>query len=146
MAGVPVCGVQSQGRWLLESLAKLTTSSFPPRNRAACKVLCPTCSNTCALPVCPWVLWLISGAGSITNHLVMPKSKGLYRAAVLESGSFTTWSAHPLVYQAFAPPPTRAQYAAVRTLIVRFYEVVSVPRRVLPYKYFTVKYRKCCSN
>lgn len=39
-----------------------------------------------------------AGAGSITNHLVMPKSKGLYRAAVLESGSFTTWSAHPLVH------------------------------------------------
>jgi acetylcholinesterase len=37
-----------------------------------------------------------AGAGSTTNHLVMPRSFPHYRAAVLESGSFATWSAHPM--------------------------------------------------
>jgi para-nitrobenzyl esterase len=33
-----------------------------------------------------------AGAGSMTMHLTMKKSFGLYRRAILESGSFTQWS------------------------------------------------------
>lgn len=32
-----------------------------------------------------------AGAGSISNHLVMPQSWGLFHSAVLESGSFAEW-------------------------------------------------------
>lgn len=37
-----------------------------------------------------------AGAGSVTNHLVQPQSAGLFRAALLESGSFAPWAAHPM--------------------------------------------------
>ena len=37
-----------------------------------------------------------AGAGSTTNHLIMPASKGLFRVAGMESGPPTDWSALPM--------------------------------------------------
>jgi carboxylesterase type B len=32
-----------------------------------------------------------SGAGCVSNHLVMPRSRGLFSRAAMESGAFGTW-------------------------------------------------------
>jgi carboxylesterase type B len=37
-----------------------------------------------------------AGAGSMTNHLSMPKSAGLFSSVTLESGAFATWTAQPM--------------------------------------------------
>lgn len=37
-----------------------------------------------------------AGAGSVSSHLVLPKSAGLFNGAIVESGSFGSWSARPL--------------------------------------------------
>eukprot|EP00729_Bicosta_minor_P008373 gene8373-17515_t len=37
-----------------------------------------------------------AGGGSVTNHLVQPASFPLYKNALMESGSFTPWSSHPM--------------------------------------------------
>ena len=37
-----------------------------------------------------------AGAGSVTNHLVMPRSMPFYSSAILESGSFADWVTQPL--------------------------------------------------
>eukprot|EP00931_Biecheleriopsis_adriatica_P110805 TRINITY_DN85136_c0_g1_i1.p1 TRINITY_DN85136_c0_g1~~TRINITY_DN85136_c0_g1_i1.p1 ORF type:complete len:559 (-),score=58.07 TRINITY_DN85136_c0_g1_i1:11-1687(-) len=39
-----------------------------------------------------------AGAGSMTNHLSMPRSFGLFSSIALESGSFASWTAQPLAY------------------------------------------------
>lgn len=49
-----------------------------------------------------------AGAGSTTNHLVSPRSQGLFQRAAMESGSFTPWAAQPLniSMSRFAPVAT----------------------------------------
>lgn len=37
-----------------------------------------------------------AGAGSVTNHLVSPRSAGLFHRAIMESGPFAPWSAETL--------------------------------------------------
>ena len=37
-----------------------------------------------------------AGAGSITNHLVMEASRGLFHSAILESAAFAAWASHPM--------------------------------------------------
>ena len=37
-----------------------------------------------------------AGAGSVSNHLVMPRSSGLFHRGITESGPFAPWSAQPL--------------------------------------------------
>eukprot|EP01116_Phalansterium_solitarium_P022466 TRINITY_DN7433_c0_g1_i1.p1 TRINITY_DN7433_c0_g1~~TRINITY_DN7433_c0_g1_i1.p1 ORF type:complete len:529 (-),score=81.42 TRINITY_DN7433_c0_g1_i1:161-1717(-) len=37
-----------------------------------------------------------AGSGSVANHLIMPKSFGLYHAAIMESGPFADWIAKPM--------------------------------------------------
>ena len=37
-----------------------------------------------------------AGAGSVSAHLVLPKSAGLFGGAIIESGSFGAWAARPL--------------------------------------------------
>jgi carboxylesterase type B len=37
-----------------------------------------------------------AGAGSVSNHLTMKKSWGLFTGAILESGSFSEWIAQPM--------------------------------------------------
>ncbi|CAE8654246.1 unnamed protein product, partial [Polarella glacialis] len=39
-----------------------------------------------------------AGAGSVTNHLSMPLSAGLFSSAIMESGAFSSWTAQPLSY------------------------------------------------
>eukprot|EP00041_Stephanoeca_diplocostata_P039423 m.1624505 g.1624505 ORF g.1624505 m.1624505 type:complete len:535 (-) comp25389_c0_seq6:4984-6588(-) len=39
-----------------------------------------------------------AGAGSVSNHLVMPKSNRLFDTAAIESGSFALWAAQPMNY------------------------------------------------
>ncbi len=36
-----------------------------------------------------------AGAGSMSNHLVMPASRGLFTSVIIESGSFATWASKP---------------------------------------------------
>jgi carboxylesterase type B len=52
-----------------------------------------------------------AGAGSVTNHLAMPKSAGLYRAAILESGSFAPWVQGLAFEQNVAAPPAIGIFA-----------------------------------
>jgi len=37
-----------------------------------------------------------AGAGSVSNHLVAPRSAGLFDRAIAESGPFSAWIAKPL--------------------------------------------------
>ena len=37
-----------------------------------------------------------AGAGSVSNHLTMPKSWGTFAAAAMESGSFPEWATMPM--------------------------------------------------
>ncbi|CAE8598548.1 unnamed protein product [Polarella glacialis] len=39
-----------------------------------------------------------AGAGSVTMHLSMPLSAGLFSSAIMESGAFSAWTAQPLSY------------------------------------------------
>eukprot|EP00405_Crypthecodinium_cohnii_P012793 CAMPEP_0206434000 /NCGR_PEP_ID=MMETSP0324_2-20121206/8862_1 /ASSEMBLY_ACC=CAM_ASM_000836 /TAXON_ID=2866 /ORGANISM="Crypthecodinium cohnii, Strain Seligo" /LENGTH=563 /DNA_ID=CAMNT_0053900361 /DNA_START=85 /DNA_END=1776 /DNA_ORIENTATION=+ len=39
-----------------------------------------------------------AGAGSMSAHLVMPRSAGLFQSVGVESGFFSSWTAHPLDY------------------------------------------------
>lgn len=48
-----------------------------------------------------------SGAGSVSSHLAMPRSRGLFARAIMQSGSFVNWASKPLhhameVYRAVA--------------------------------------------
>ena len=43
----------------------------------------------------------LSGGGSVTAHLVMPKSSGLFQRAIVESGPPSDWISKPL-NQSFA--------------------------------------------
>jgi carboxylesterase type B len=36
-----------------------------------------------------------AGAGSMSNHLVMPASAGLFAGVIIESGSFSSWVSKP---------------------------------------------------
>ena len=36
-----------------------------------------------------------AGAASVSNHLVSPKSAGLFSRGIIESGAFSTWTAQP---------------------------------------------------
>ena len=39
-----------------------------------------------------------AGGGSMTLHLSMPKSRGLFARTIIESGSFASWTARPLAH------------------------------------------------
>lgn len=58
-----------------------------------------------------------AGAGSTTNHLVSPRSQGLFQRAAMESGSFTPWAAQPLniSMSRFAPISTNVGCAGAGT-------------------------------
>jgi carboxylesterase type B len=39
-----------------------------------------------------------AGAGSMTNHLAMPASAGLFSSVVLESGAYSLWNAQQVTH------------------------------------------------